>query len=394
MGDQLAVLAVDLGVDEDVARHLVVVAVVVRRVLEVPFDLAVGGVERDRAVGEEVVAGTIGAVVARDRIAGTPIGDVGVGVVGAGDIEGAATGLPGIDLVLPGLTARLARGRNGKGFPLGVAGLGIERGDPVAQTAVAAGAADHDRILERKRRGGEFEVGLVAQVLVPYDLAGLLVGRDHASVIASDRNNEIAPQRHAAIAVGLLRGGIHLPDDLPAFAGAHVDLVNHAPAVDHVHKAILDQRGGFERLVAGCAAERDGELQLQILDVRLVDRIERRKALGAEIMMIHEPVLRLGIAQALEGRIGGARGRRAGEQRASKGCESACGVHLHCCLPFLITIIGSNHSPNTNTIVALPCPRSSGIRFSRCRPLRNCPGAAPPQQRPEAMAMYCLPLTE
>src|SRR5262249_29535672 len=40
MRDDLAILAVDLGVDEDVSAGLVVVTIVVRRVLEMPCDLA------------------------------------------------------------------------------------------------------------------------------------------------------------------------------------------------------------------------------------------------------------------------------------------------------------------------------------------------------------------
>jgi hypothetical protein len=72
----LAVLAVDLGVDDDVAAGLVVVAVVVGRVLVEPPDLAGCGVEGDRARRIEVVAGTIGGVVGRNRIAGAPIGEV------------------------------------------------------------------------------------------------------------------------------------------------------------------------------------------------------------------------------------------------------------------------------------------------------------------------------
>jgi len=63
----------------------------------------------------------------------------------------------------------------------------------------------------------------------------------------------------------------------------------------------------FERLVARCAPEGDSELQFQVFDIRLVDNIERGKPLGAEIMMVHEPILRLGIAQALERHIGSVR---------------------------------------------------------------------------------------
>src|SRR5580704_9713178 len=109
MGENLAVLAIDLGVEQDVGAGLVIIHRVVRRVLVEPLDPSVRRIDRQRAVGEEVVAGPVGGVVFRRRIAGAPIGDVGRGIVGAGDIERAAAGLPGIVLVLPGLAAGLAR---------------------------------------------------------------------------------------------------------------------------------------------------------------------------------------------------------------------------------------------------------------------------------------------
>jgi hypothetical protein len=77
MGQDLAVLAVDLGVDDDVAAGLVIVAIVIRRVLVEPPDLAAGGIEGDRARRIEIVAGTIGGVVGGNRVAGAPIGEVG-----------------------------------------------------------------------------------------------------------------------------------------------------------------------------------------------------------------------------------------------------------------------------------------------------------------------------
>src|SRR5262249_10182680 len=94
MGENPAVFTVDLGVDDDVAASLVVVAVIVRRVLVVPPDLAGRGVERDGARGVEVVTRAVGGVECGYRIAGTPIGEGGGGIVRAGDVEGAAAGLP------------------------------------------------------------------------------------------------------------------------------------------------------------------------------------------------------------------------------------------------------------------------------------------------------------
>src|SRR5947207_12268241 len=146
MRDDLAVLAVDLGVDKDVGAGLVIVAIVVRRVLVPPRDLAAGRVEGDRAVGVEIVAGAEGRIVGRDRIARAPIGQVGRRIVGPGAVEGAASGLPGIDLVLPGLAAGLARRRDRIGLPQDVAGFGVKRGEPAPQATVAAGAADQDGV--------------------------------------------------------------------------------------------------------------------------------------------------------------------------------------------------------------------------------------------------------
>src|SRR5206468_1454815 len=135
----------DRRVDQDLRAAGVVVAVVVRGVLEVPLHLAGRGVERDRAVGEQIVAGAVGGIVARGGIARAPIGQVGLRIVGAGDVERAAAGLPGVDLVLPGLAARLARRRHREGLPLRVAGLRVDRREPVADAVVAARGADDDR---------------------------------------------------------------------------------------------------------------------------------------------------------------------------------------------------------------------------------------------------------
>src|SRR6202043_3924548 len=181
-----------LGVDDDVRAGLVIVHRVVRRVLMIPLDLAGRGIDGERAVGVEIVARAVGGIVFRRRISGAPIGDVGVGIVGAGDVEGAAAGLPGVVLVLPGLAARIAGGGDRIGLPLRVAALGIERHDPIAHPLVAARGADDDRILERERSGVERHVGLIVQVLVPDDLSGLLVGRDDAAVLAGDRDHQIA----------------------------------------------------------------------------------------------------------------------------------------------------------------------------------------------------------
>src|SRR5258708_27497520 len=57
MDDELAILAIEFGVDEDVGPGLVIVPGVVRIVLVIPADLACRGVDGEGAAGVEIVAG-------------------------------------------------------------------------------------------------------------------------------------------------------------------------------------------------------------------------------------------------------------------------------------------------------------------------------------------------
>ncbi len=277
-------------------------------------------------IGEEIVARAVRRIVARGRISGTPISQIGRWIVGARDVERATARLPGVDLVLPSLAARLAGRRHRKSLPLLLAGLGIERREPAAHAVVAAGAANDHRILERQRRRGDFHVGLIVEVLVPHDLAGFLVGGDHPAVEAGNRNDEIAPQRDAAVAIGLLHAGIHLPYDLTCRSRADVDLIDDAPDVGDVHEAVFDHRRCFVVFVARRAAERHREGELEILHVRRVDDIEWRIAVRTEIAMIHQPVLRFGIHEPFERHVGRAPSIRS---KQNTGHREQVGRHRH-----------------------------------------------------------------
>jgi hypothetical protein len=59
MGEDFARAAVERCIDDDVRAGLVIVHRVVGRVLVIPDDLAGGGVDGERAVGIEIVAGTV-----------------------------------------------------------------------------------------------------------------------------------------------------------------------------------------------------------------------------------------------------------------------------------------------------------------------------------------------
>src|SRR5262249_4542284 len=114
-----------------------------------------------------------------------------------------------------------------KRLPKQVAALGIKRSEPTPRAMVAARGGPQDCVLLRERRGtppGETDFVLVEQPLVPYHLAGFLLSRDHSSIIAGDRDDQIIPQCNAAVAIGLSLARVHLPDDRAGGPGAHIDL--------------------------------------------------------------------------------------------------------------------------------------------------------------------------
>src|SRR5262249_53512763 len=127
--EKLAIVAVDLAVDDDLRTGGIIVAIVVRGMLEEPLHLSGCVIERARTVGDECVVRPMRGVIGRGRVAGAVISDVLLRIVGAGPVHRAAAGLPGVGLVLPGLAAGLAGGGDHERLPLLLAGLGIEPGE-------------------------------------------------------------------------------------------------------------------------------------------------------------------------------------------------------------------------------------------------------------------------
>ena len=230
MRDQLARLAVDHLVEQDMGASLVVVPHVAGRILEVPVHLAAVGIPGGGGVGEQVVARARARIHHGHRIADAPDGLVAVGIVGAGHPDGTATGAPRIGLVLPGLGAGLAGGGIVCLSQVSFAGRGVERCDPVAHAAVAAGSPDDDLVLDGEWRAGDLQQRLVVDHIgLPHDLAGLLVGGDDAGRIIRGRDHVIAPEGGAAIGDLPALFGVHAPDDAAGIARSAVDLVEHAP---------------------------------------------------------------------------------------------------------------------------------------------------------------------
>src|SRR5690606_28943442 len=146
-----------------------------------------------------------------------------LGIVGAGDPEGAAAVLPGIVVVLPGLRAGLARRRDGIGPPQLRAVLDAVGGDVVARAGIAAGAADDDLVADDQRRRGQVEAGILRRIvrLDSVDqLAGLGIGPVDA--MGGDGDHLIAGKGAAAVdrqGRRLVDAGVHRPDDRAAVAG-------------------------------------------------------------------------------------------------------------------------------------------------------------------------------
>jgi hypothetical protein len=161
---------------------------------------------------------------------------------------------------------------------------------------IAAGGADDDAVLDRKRCRGDAQLRLAdAHIGFPHHLAGFLVGADDAGRVVGGRDDEIAPQGGAAV-VGLLLGlGVHPPDDPPGVAGPAVDLVQRAPRIGYVDEAVFNERRRLDVFVAGRAGKRHRVGELEILDVALVGARQRREALAIVRAMVHQPVLRLAI---------------------------------------------------------------------------------------------------
>src|SRR5262249_19069064 len=160
----------------------------------------------------EIVTRPMGRIEFRDRIAGAPDGLVGLRIVGAGHPDRPAAGLPGIVLVLPGLAAGFARRRNGVFAPEELAGLGVTLGAPATSPVAARRRAHQDLVLERERRAGDAQRRIVlADFGLPHYLPGFLVGRDHACRLVGDRDDNVAPQRDAAVGFLPFLLGVHAP---------------------------------------------------------------------------------------------------------------------------------------------------------------------------------------
>src|SRR5215217_7764850 len=195
------------NIDQHVFRYAVIVVGVIWRVLIVPLDLAGGGVKGQRAVGVKVVAWPIFIIPVRSRISGAPDDGVGWGIVGAGYPGRTTAGGCRVVAVFPGIAAGLALARDGVGAPDLLLGRKIGRGNPATDAVLRAGHACYRHVLDDQRRAGDhLALVRIGDRTLPGDLAGFLIGGDQPA-IQRVGDDEIAPQRHAAVVDAAARDG-------------------------------------------------------------------------------------------------------------------------------------------------------------------------------------------
>ena len=182
---QLAWLALPLSVHQHRNLHRVPVPLVVRRELEVPFQLARVGVERHHRVRVQVVAWAHVAIPVRSRISHAPIGQVQFGIVRPRDPDRPAAALPRI--AGPRFVARFARTGNRVEAPDLVAILRVQRHDEATDAVFATGRADDDLVSQHQ---GGVRQGISARRVDE------LLGKDHRAVLGIQRDHLAVDRAH------------------------------------------------------------------------------------------------------------------------------------------------------------------------------------------------------
>src|SRR5262249_32164636 len=242
----LAHLPIDLQIGKHELVGSVHVVDVVRRELVIAGNLAGLWAYCEYRRGVEAVAAFTRPRVIRLRVAGPPIDKVEVGIVGAGAPGRAAAMLPGV-IVGPGLRARLALRPDRVAAPELLAGLRVPAVEEAARGGFAARhPGDQHAVGDDRRAGGVVALLPVGELLRPHHPAGLELERDEIIVDRHTEQLAVIVRRRAAIEC--VPPPLHVRFDLhrrapDLLAGLDVDR-DRPLAVDDVHDAVVDDRGG------------------------------------------------------------------------------------------------------------------------------------------------------
>ena len=250
-------------------------------------------VDGNQRIGIQIVSVAHVADEVRPRIAGAPVGEIGVRVVGARHPGGCAAVLPAV--ARPGLVAGLARSRHSPEAPRPLAGAGVVGVEEASHPVLGARDAHDDLVFHRQGRTGHRVTGLVVGDLdIPPDAARAHVERDQVGVDGRDEDL-VAKSRDAPIHLPTTRP--HIVWKRPAVgpdrpSRLHVERDDVAWRIGDVHDAVKDQGRGLEVMPSLHLIHPHGA---QLLDVGPIDLVERREALGIVGAVRGQPAARLAV---------------------------------------------------------------------------------------------------
>ena len=286
-------LALPLQIRQNRDLRGIEIEFVVRRELEMPFQLSRVGIHRDEGTGVEVIARPHIAVPVGARIPDSPIDQVRFRIVRAGGPDGSPAMPPGI--AAPAVMARLTRLRNGMEAPDFFPGLRGIRRQIAADSQFSARRSHDDFIFYDQRRGGHG---------VPFLRPPHFGGPDQVSVtrIESEKipidgpHEQRVPQHRetpvdAPAARPRFRGRIMRvrPENS---AGHRVQGHHHVRGLHRVENSVGDQRCRFVFAVRLRGSARlQHPLEFQVFHVGGRNLRERAVALTVHASGISKPVL-------------------------------------------------------------------------------------------------------
>ena len=220
---QLTRLSTPICVHQHGRLYGVPVPNVMRRVLEMPFELARLGIQGDIGVGIEIVSRAVVAVEVVPGVARRPVDDAQCRVVSPSEPGGSARMID--VLAIPGLRTRLARFRNGPESPNLLSRSSVKRRDKAAHAIVAARHSGQNQAAGDQRSGsGVVVLPPVRHLGVPQQRACGTIQRDQMRVIG-DHEYAVAGHGHAAVhssrrsSANAPRAAALIVPDRPAGAG-------------------------------------------------------------------------------------------------------------------------------------------------------------------------------
>ena len=215
--------------------------------LKKPFQRSCIGVQGQDAIRIQVISRTRVSYEVGSWIAGDPVQSVGLWIISPG--HPCCTSTMKVGVTRPTRRTEFAWSGDGPEFPAHFAGCGIVSCEKAAHSAISAGSADNDFVLDDKRGTGGAVAFLDVRVsYVPKHAAGTLIQTKQVRIVGL-HVDAILPESHAPI---LMRSSVineaaaYRTHVLPQFpSGARVQGGQIVGGGD-IHHAVLNHRRDFE----------------------------------------------------------------------------------------------------------------------------------------------------